>query len=67
MAKKTTVREKPVFKRILLKVSGEGLVGDQGYGIDHGRLLQYGREILSIHQMGVDNVGFLLFQKADDF
>ncbi len=43
----------PVYKRILLKVTGEGLAGEQGYGIDHDKLHQYALEISSIHQLGV--------------
>jgi len=54
MARKKSNSGKPVFSRILLKVSGEGLAGEQGYGIDHDRLLDYGREIKSVHEMGVD-------------
>jgi uridylate kinase len=45
--------KKPRYKRILLKVSGEGLAGQQGYGIDHHRMQEYGNEILSAHEMGV--------------
>ena len=41
------------FKRILLKLSGESLMGKQGYGIDPERLGAYARQIKEIHQMGV--------------
>lgn len=34
---------KPTYKRILLKLSGESLMGQQGYGIDRERLDQYAR------------------------
>ncbi|MCK9424145.1 MAG: UMP kinase [Bacteroidales bacterium] len=36
------------FKRILLKLSGEALEGDQGYGIDTERLAGYAAEIKSV-------------------
>ena len=41
------------FKRILLKLSGESLMGKQGYGIDTERLEDYARQIKEIHNMGV--------------
>ena len=41
------------FKRILLKLSGESLMGKQGYGIDADRLADYARQIKEIHDMGV--------------
>ncbi|WP_281698391.1 UMP kinase [Hallella colorans] len=41
------------FKRILLKLSGESLMGNQGYGIDAGRLVDYARQIKETHDMGV--------------
>ena len=36
------------FKRILLKLSGESLMGSQGYGIDPERLAQYAAQIKEI-------------------
>lgn len=41
------------FKRILLKLSGESLMGQQSYGIDPDRLADYARQIKEIHEMGV--------------
>jgi uridylate kinase len=41
------------YKRILLKLSGEALMGDRQYGIDPARLAQYAVEIKKIHQQGV--------------
>lgn len=41
------------FKRILLKLSGESLMGNQGYGIDADRLNDYACQIKEIHDMGV--------------
>ena len=41
------------FKRILLKLSGESLMGQQSFGIDPDRLADYARQIKEIHEMGV--------------
>ena len=41
------------FKRILLKLSGESLMGEQRYGIDEKRLADYARQIKEVHEMGV--------------
>ena len=42
------------FKRILLKLSGESLMGKQGFGIDPERLADYARQIQEIHGIGVE-------------
>lgn len=41
------------FKRILLKLSGESLMGKQGFGIDPERLDDYAKQIKEVHDMGV--------------
>ena len=41
------------FKRILLKLSGESLMGEKGHGIDEKRLGEYAEQIKEIHEMGV--------------
>ena len=41
------------FKRILLKLSGESLMGKQSFGIDPERLGQYAEQIKEVSQMGV--------------
>ena len=38
------------YKRVLLKLSGEALMGDQKYGIDPQRLDQYALEILETNE-----------------
>ena len=43
----------PAYKRILLKLSGEALMGEQSYGIDPAVATQIAREIGEIQQMGV--------------
>ncbi len=47
------------FKRILLKLSGESLQGNQGYGIDVERLNDYARQIKEACEMGVQ-VGIVI-------
>jgi uridylate kinase len=41
------------YRRILLKLSGESLMGEQQYGIDSKMLLQYAQEIKSVTSLGV--------------
>ena len=41
------------YKRILLKLSGESLMGKQSLGIDPERLADYARQIKEVHEMGV--------------
>ena len=41
------------FKRILLKLSGESLMGEKQYGIDEKRLGEYAQQIKEIHEMGI--------------
>ena len=41
------------FKRILLKLSGESLMGEKKYGIDEKRLGEYAQQIKEIHDQGV--------------
>ncbi len=41
------------FKRILLKLSGESLMGEKGYGIDENRLMEYAEQIKEIHSTGL--------------
>lgn len=47
------------YKRILLKLSGESLTGEQGYGIDSKRLAQYATQIKEIADAGVQ-VGIVI-------
>ena len=42
------------YKRILLKLSGEALMGENNYGIDSQKLKQYAVEIKKVHEMGVE-------------
>jgi len=42
------------YKRILLKLSGEALMGSQKYGIDPGMLEQYASEIKKVKDVGIE-------------
>src|SRR5262245_292104 len=44
----------PRFKRILLKLSGEALMGDAGFGIDPGTLERIASEIAEVRGLGVE-------------
>jgi len=45
--------KKPVYKRILLKLSGEALQGKQGHGIDADVCASFAAQIKEVHDMGV--------------
>ena len=42
------------YKRILLKLSGEALMGDKNYGIDSSLLEKYSQQIKNIHDKGIE-------------
>lgn len=42
------------YKRILLKLSGEALMGDQSYGIDPKRLAEYAEDVKELHDKGIE-------------
>ena len=42
------------YHRILLKLSGEALAGDQGFGIDPGRAVDIATRVRAVREMGVD-------------
>jgi uridylate kinase len=42
------------YKRILLKLSGESLMGDKQFGIDNHRISSYAEQIKEIHSMGIE-------------
>ncbi len=45
---------KPKYKRILLKLSGESLMGNREFGIDPDMLKQYANEIKNVKELGVE-------------
>lgn len=44
----------PTVKRVLLKLSGEALMGDQGFGIDLETIKYVAREVRSLYDLGVE-------------
>jgi len=50
---------KPAYKRVLLKLSGEALMGDQQFGIDHKVLRRYALDIMELKEFGVQ-VGIVI-------
>ena len=42
------------YKRILLKLSGEALMGDKNYGIDSNLLEKYSKQIKKLHGSGIE-------------
>ena len=49
-----TVPARPAYKRVLLKLSGEALMGEQTYGIDPAVATQIAKDIKEIQGMGVE-------------
>ena len=44
---------RPAYRRIVLKLSGEALAGNQGYGLDPSMLVRIGAEIREVTELGV--------------
>ena len=44
----------PIFKRVILKLSGEALAGDEGHGIHSRTVNRISNEIKSLHDLGVE-------------
>jgi uridylate kinase len=49
----------PLFRRILLKISGEALMGDQKFGVEHGACEHIARSIKEVVDLGVE-VGIVI-------
>jgi uridylate kinase len=49
-----TAGTKPVFRRILLKLSGESLMGERDYGMDRATIDAVAEEIVNVHASGVE-------------
>jgi len=43
----------PAFKRVLLKISGEALAANQGFGVDTARIHEVAAELADVHKLGV--------------
>jgi uridylate kinase len=50
----TADRKTPKYRRVLLKLSGEALMGDQSSGIDSDIIERIAAEVKSVHDMGVE-------------
>jgi uridylate kinase len=44
----------PAFKRVLLKLSGEALMGDLAYGADPARIRQIAKQVKEVTELGVE-------------
>ncbi|MFA8386802.1 MAG: UMP kinase [Pelagibaca sp.] len=44
----------PKYKRVMLKISGEALMGDQGYGLHPPTVQRIAQEVKSVHDLGVE-------------
>ena len=54
-APKPVESPKPItYRRVLLKISGEALMGDQGYGLHPPTVQRIAREVQAVHEMGVE-------------
>lgn len=47
-------KEQPAFERVMLKISGEALMGDQGYGLHPPTVERIAREVKTVHEMGTE-------------
>ncbi|ROQ93535.1 UMP kinase [Desulfosoma caldarium] len=45
---------RPIYRRVLLKLSGEALMGDGSYGIDPRLMEEFAEEIVQVHRLGVE-------------
>ena len=45
---------KPIYKRVILKLSGEAIAGEKGYGIDPATIKKIAEEIKEVHTLGVE-------------
>ena len=51
--------KEPIYRRVLLKLSGEILSGENGFGIDPGKANFLAQEVKSIHKLGV-GIGLII-------
>lgn len=47
------ISEKPLYDRILLKLSGEALMGDQGFGLHPPTVQRIAQEVVKLHSLGI--------------
>lgn len=46
--------DQPKYKRVVLKVSGEALAGEEGFGIKPPTIKEIAKEIKEVHDLGVE-------------
>ena len=55
MSKKQPRADSPLkYKRVLLKISGEALMGDREYGLDPGMVAQIAADVAAVRKLGID-------------
>ncbi|MEX2520620.1 MAG: UMP kinase [Paracoccaceae bacterium] len=47
-------RPKPTYRRVLLKISGEALMGDQGFGLHPPTVARIAEEVKRVHDLGIE-------------
>ena len=47
-------QQDPTYKRVMLKISGEALMGDQGFGLHPPTVQRIAEEVKSVHDLGVE-------------
>ena len=50
----TSSETEVAFKRVMLKISGEALMGDQGFGLNPPTVERIAKEVKSVHDLGVE-------------
>ncbi len=53
-ASRATTARSPKYRRVVLKISGEALMGSRGYGIDTGTVYQIAEQLRDVHALGVE-------------
>jgi uridylate kinase len=51
---KAKTKSDPLYDRVLLKISGEALMGDQGFGLHPPTVARIAQEVKSVHDLGVE-------------
>jgi uridylate kinase len=54
MDQSSTPQPQPAYRRVMLKISGEALMGDLGYGLHPPTVNRIAKEIKSVHDLGVE-------------
>ena len=54
MTEETQDSDKPAYNRILMKISGEALMGDQGFGLHPPTVQKIAEEVQKVHELGVE-------------